>query len=51
MIEMDEGKRERWILVERETLRFQSFLVNKKQREAAAAANGAVPGTPGYRSW
>lgn len=29
----------------------QSFLVNKKQREAAAAANGAVPGTPGYRSW
>ncbi|XP_044597333.1 histone deacetylase 4 isoform X5 [Cotesia glomerata] len=32
-------------------LRLQSFLVNKKQREAAAAANGAVPGTPGYRSW
>ncbi|XP_017760370.1 PREDICTED: histone deacetylase 4 isoform X4 [Eufriesea mexicana] len=31
--------------------RLQSFLVNKKQREAAAAANGAVPGTPGYRSW
>lgn len=30
---------------------FQSFLVNKKQREAAAAANGAVPGTPAYRSW
>lgn len=30
--------------------RLQSFLVNKKQREAAAAANGAVPGTPGYRS-
>ncbi|XP_043491666.1 histone deacetylase 4 [Polistes fuscatus] len=31
--------------------RLQSFLVNKKQREAAAAANGAVPGTAGYRSW
>ncbi|XP_017879936.1 histone deacetylase 4 isoform X3 [Ceratina calcarata] len=31
--------------------RLQSFLVNKKQREAAAAANGAVSGTPGYRSW
>ncbi|XP_032456631.1 histone deacetylase 4 isoform X4 [Nasonia vitripennis] len=31
--------------------RLQSFLVNKKQREAAAAANGAVPGTPGYRTW
>ncbi|XP_072745245.1 histone deacetylase 5 isoform X13 [Anoplolepis gracilipes] len=31
--------------------RLQSFLVNKKQREAAAAANGAVPGTPAYRSW
>ncbi|KZC05441.1 Histone deacetylase 4 [Dufourea novaeangliae] len=31
--------------------RLQSFLVNKKQREAAAAANGAVPVTPGYRSW
>ncbi|XP_020712488.1 histone deacetylase 4 isoform X12 [Athalia rosae] len=31
--------------------RLQSFLVNKKQREAAAAANGGVPGTPGYRSW
>ncbi|XP_046467928.1 histone deacetylase 4 isoform X6 [Neodiprion pinetum] len=31
--------------------RLQSFIVNKKQREAAAAANGAVPGTPGYRSW
>ncbi|KAL0131123.1 hypothetical protein PUN28_002598 [Cardiocondyla obscurior] len=31
--------------------RLHSFLVNKKQREAAAAANGAVPGTPGYRSW
>ncbi|KAI4502278.1 hypothetical protein M0802_002960 [Mischocyttarus mexicanus] len=31
--------------------RLQSFLVNKKQREAAAAANGAVPGTPGYRNW
>ncbi|KAJ8683063.1 hypothetical protein QAD02_018855, partial [Eretmocerus hayati] len=31
--------------------RLQSFLVNKKQREAAAAANGASPGTPGYRSW
>ncbi|XP_076291494.1 histone deacetylase 4 isoform X16 [Lasioglossum baleicum] len=31
--------------------RLQSFLVNKKQREAAAAANGAIPGTPGYRSW
>ncbi|XP_020299663.1 histone deacetylase 4 isoform X3 [Pseudomyrmex gracilis] len=30
--------------------RLQSFLVNR-QREAAAAANGAVPGTPGYRSW
>ncbi|XP_033221341.1 histone deacetylase 4 isoform X4 [Belonocnema kinseyi] len=31
--------------------RLQSFIVNKKQREAAAAANGAVPGSPGYRSW
>ncbi|XP_029171772.1 LOW QUALITY PROTEIN: histone deacetylase 9 [Nylanderia fulva] len=30
--------------------RLQTFLVNKKQREAAAA-NGTVPGTPGYRSW
>lgn len=39
------------VFAERGTLRFQSFLVNKKQREAAAAANGAVPGTPGYRSW
>ena len=29
----------------------QSFLVQKMQREAAVAANGAVPGTPGYRSW
>ncbi|XP_011874063.1 PREDICTED: histone deacetylase 4 isoform X3 [Vollenhovia emeryi] len=29
--------------------RLHTFLVNKKQREAAAAANGAVPGTPGYR--
>ncbi|XP_023245455.1 histone deacetylase 4 isoform X3 [Copidosoma floridanum] len=31
--------------------RLQSFLVNKKQREAAAAANGAGPGSPGYRTW
>ncbi|XP_051153151.1 histone deacetylase 4 isoform X4 [Leptopilina boulardi] len=31
--------------------RLQSFIVNKKQREAAAAANGAVPGSPGYRNW
>ncbi|XP_012285218.1 histone deacetylase 4 isoform X3 [Orussus abietinus] len=31
--------------------RLQSFLVNKKQREAAAAANGAVPGAQGYGSW
>ncbi|XP_071630350.1 histone deacetylase 4 isoform X6 [Temnothorax longispinosus] len=31
--------------------RLHSFLVNKKQREAAAAANGCLPGAPGYRSW
>ncbi|XP_018353431.1 PREDICTED: histone deacetylase 4 isoform X6 [Trachymyrmex septentrionalis] len=34
--------------------RLHDFLMNKKQREAAAAANGAVlpvPGTPGYRNW
>ncbi|XP_063975199.1 histone deacetylase 4 isoform X7 [Diachasmimorpha longicaudata] len=31
--------------------RLQSFLVNKKQREAAAAANGGLAGTPGYKSW
>lgn len=30
----------------------QGFLLNKKQREAAAAANGAIP-TPGqaFRNW
>ncbi|XP_011303801.1 histone deacetylase 4 isoform X6 [Fopius arisanus] len=31
--------------------RLQSFLVNKKQREAAAAANGGLSGAPGYKSW